>query len=80
MIEHAARSLREWDERMAEDGISLGWMIISNADPLHQSGTFIKNLAQEAVRELMIYCGKRDDTPNIPGFSGHRYTIIPKNP
>ncbi len=26
----------------------------------------------------MIYCGKWDDAPNIPGFSGHRYTIVPQ--
>ncbi len=26
----------------------------------------------------MICCGKWDDAPNIPGFSGHRSTIVPQ--
>ena len=26
----------------------------------------------------MIYCGKRDNGPNFPGFSGYRSTIIPQ--
>ena len=42
------------------------------------AGPHAQLYAQEAVRELMIYCGKRDDAPNIPGFSGYRSIIIPQ--
>ncbi len=44
MLECAAKSLHEWNERLAEDGISEVWLIISNADPLQQADDFIEHL------------------------------------
>ena len=54
-IERAAKSLREWDERLAEDGISLVWLVINNADPLQQAGEYIEDLTSSYVKTLLYW-------------------------
>lgn len=44
-VEEAARSLREWDERLAEEGGGRIWMVIGNSNPLQPAKEFVENLA-----------------------------------
>ncbi len=44
-VEAAAWALREWDERLSEEGAAAAWVVISNVDPLRPAGQCIQDLA-----------------------------------
>ncbi len=45
-VEDAAKALRDWGTRLAEEGGSALWMMISNVDPFEQASTWIQDLAR----------------------------------
>lgn len=45
LIERAAEALREWGDRLAEEGGGAVWMALLSADPLHPAGSWISELA-----------------------------------
>ncbi|MBI5498691.1 MAG: AAA family ATPase [Deltaproteobacteria bacterium] len=44
--EAAARALRDWEDRVAEEGPAAVWLVLSNADPLQAAGGFVEELAR----------------------------------
>ncbi len=45
-LEQAARAVRDWDRRAAEQGPSAVWLVLRNADPLAPAPEFLEQLVQ----------------------------------
>jgi ATP-dependent Clp protease ATP-binding subunit ClpA len=44
--EHAAQALREWHDRLAEEGPAAVWVVLSNLDPLRPAAGWLSDLAE----------------------------------
>ncbi len=49
LLASAARAMSEWEERIAEEGPSAIWLIISNADPSHTASDWLGHLVRMEI-------------------------------
>jgi hypothetical protein len=54
-VETAARALREWQDRLAEEGASEIWLLLERADPFRPADTWLIDLA----RMELAWCARR---------------------
>ncbi len=45
LVENAAEALREWGDRLAEEGGCAVWLAVLSADPVHPAGSWIMDLS-----------------------------------
>jgi hypothetical protein len=63
-LEQAAMALREWDERLAEEGAGAIWLFISNADPLQEGANFLESLTSMEL----AWCRKLGLTTSVVAY------------
>jgi hypothetical protein len=63
-LEAASRVLREWQERLAEDGPRSVWVVVSNVDPLHRAPDWV----DQVVEMEHIWCAKLKLSADVAAY------------
>lgn len=64
LVESAGAALRDWHDRLAEEGPGAVWLVVSNSDPLRPSDRWIEDL----VRMELAWCGKLRLSAAVVGY------------